>query len=59
MSVQQSQVLPYEYELARQRMQTIENQLRRTHYLLGNDFTAVDIMCGEVLTIAEVSTLPF
>ena len=48
------QVLPYEFELAAERMQTIEHQLQKTHYLLGNDFTAVDIMCGEVLTIAEV-----
>ena len=50
-----AQVLPYEYSLAAQRMQVVEDQLTKTHYLLGSGFMAVDIMCGEVLTIAHVS----
>ena len=38
-------------------MQVVEEQLNKTHYLLGDDFTAADIMCGEVLTTAHVSCL--
>lgn len=50
------QVVPYEEEVAGQRMQVVEDQLSKAHYLLGEDFTAVDIVCGQVLTLAEVSS---
>lgn len=49
------QVIPYEQEVAGQRMQVVEDQLSKTHYLLGDEFTAVDVVCGQVLTLAEVS----
>lgn len=49
------QVVPYEEEVAGQRMQVVEDHLSKAHYLLGEDFTAVDIVCGQVLTLAEVS----
>ena len=47
--------MPYEEEVAGQRMQVVEDQLSKAHYILGKDFTAVDIVCGQVLTLAEVS----
>ena len=49
------QVVPYELDVARQRLQVVEDQLFKTHYLLGDEFTAVDIMCGQILTLAEAS----
>ena len=49
------QVVPYELDVARQRLQVVEDQLSKTHYLLGEEFTAVDIMCGQILTLAEAS----
>lgn len=49
------QVVPYEEEVAGQRMQVVEEQLSKAHYLLGDNFTAVDVVCGQVLTLAEVS----
>ena len=49
------QIVPLEYDIACQRMQVIEDQLRQTPFLLGADFTAVDIVCGEVLVKASVS----
>ena len=36
-------------------MQVVEDQLSQAHYLLGDNFTAVDVVCGQVLTLAEVS----
>ncbi|KAL3158165.1 hypothetical protein ABBQ32_011757 [Trebouxia sp. C0010 RCD-2024] len=47
------EVIPYEQEVAGQRMQVVEDQLSKTHYLLGDEFTAVDVVCGQVLTLAE------
>ena len=49
------QIVPLEYDIACQRMQVIEDQLRQTPFLLGADFTAVDIVCGEVLVKASIS----
>ena len=51
------QVVPYEQEVAGQRMEVVEDQLNKAHYLLGDDFTAVDIVCGQVLTLAEVGCI--
>ena len=49
------QVIPYKQELAGQRMQVVEDQLSKAHYVLGEEFSAVDVVCGQVLTLAEVS----
>ena len=49
------QVVPYEEQVAGQRMQVVEDQLSKAHHLLGEDFTAADIVCGQVLTLAEAS----
>lgn len=50
------QVVPYEQEVAGQRMRVVEDQLSKAHYILGEEFSAVDIVCGQVLTLAEVSS---
>lgn len=37
-------------------MQTVEDQLKKTHYLLGDEFSAADIVCGHVLMVADVTS---
>lgn len=47
------EVIPYQYGRAAQPMQTVEDQLKKTHYLLGDEFSAADIVCGHVLMVAD------